>query len=50
VQVWLEGQPVNNVFFRATDEPDTVILNGKNTPVRYDETAHRVRVQKSVSP
>jgi len=49
-QVWLEGQPVTNVLFRVAAEPDTVVLNGKSVPVRYDETAHGIRVSTSISP
>ncbi len=50
VQVWLEGQPVTNVFLRAPAKPDAVVLNGKNAPVRYDKTAHGIRVGTSISP
>jgi hypothetical protein len=49
-QVWLEGQPVTNVFLRAAAKPDAVILNGKNSPVRYDETACGVRVRTNRIP
>ena len=43
-QVWLEGQPVTNVFVRAAAKPDTVVLNGRSVKVLYDETSHSVRL------
>ena len=43
-QVWLEGQPVTNVFLRAAAKPDTVVLNGRNAKVLYDETAQTIHL------
>jgi len=43
-QVWLEGQPVTNVFLRAVAKPDAVVLNGRSVKVLYDETEHTVRL------
>jgi len=43
-QVWLEGQPVTNVFLRAKAKPETVVFNGKNVKVLYNETTHAVRL------
>jgi len=47
-QVWLEGQPVTNVFLRATSKPDTVVFNGRNVKVFYDEMAHVVRLSTNL--
>ena len=43
-QVWLEGQPVTNVFLRAAEKPETVVLNGVSVEVFYDEMVHVVRL------
>jgi oligo-alginate lyase len=50
MDVWLQGQPVTNVFLRAPAEPDTVVLNSKNAPVHYDEAAHGIRVGTNPFP
>jgi hypothetical protein len=47
-RVWLEGQPVTNVFLRAKAKPDTIILNGRNVEVFYDEMAHVVRLSTNL--
>ena len=47
-QVWLEGQPVTNVFLRAAFKPDTVVLSGRNVKVFYDEMAHVVRLSTNL--
>ena len=43
-QVWLEGQPVTNVFLRTAVKPDTVFLNDRSVKVLYDEKAHAVHL------
>ena len=48
MQVQLEGQPVMNVFLRATTKPDTIVFNGRNTEVFYDEMAHVVRLSTNL--
>jgi len=47
-QVWLQGQPVTNVFLRTTAKPDTVELNGDNVEVFYDERAHVIRLSTNL--
>lgn len=47
-QVWLEGQPVTNVFLRAAAKPDTVVFNGRNAEVFYDEMAHVIRLSTNL--
>jgi len=48
-QVWLEGQPVVNVFLRAADKPEAVVYNGTNVDVLYSETAHTIRLGTNLS-
>jgi hypothetical protein len=48
MQVWLQGQPVTNVFLRAAAKPDTVFLNGRNAEVFYDETAQVIRLSTNL--
>jgi len=43
-KVWLEGQPVTNIFLRAPSKPENVILNGRNVNVLYNETNRTVRL------
>ena len=43
-KVWLEGQPVTNVFLRAPSKPENIILNGRNVNVLYNETNRTVRL------
>ncbi len=43
-QVWLEGQPVTNIFLRAVNKPDEVLFNGKNVEVYYNKTAHTIKI------
>jgi len=47
-QVWLEGQPIMNVFLRAATKPDAVILNGTSIKVLYDETSRRIRLSTNL--
>ena len=48
-KVWLEGQPVVNVFLRVDDKPQAVVYNGTKVDVLYDETAHTIRLGTNLS-
>jgi len=48
-QVWLEGQPVTNIFLRAVTKPDEIKFNGKNVKVNYNKTAYTIKVGTNLS-